>query len=62
MIMLYYRCKGDDKLYNRQENKTIILLLYKPEQINMNLEFSSDCPNYITKVFTRINLKYRKLT
>ena len=28
----------------------------------MDLEFSSDRPNYITKCFTRINVEYRKLT
>jgi hypothetical protein len=28
----------------------------------MNLEFSLNCPNCITKVSTQINLEYRKLT
>jgi hypothetical protein len=45
-----------------KNDKMIILLLYKLEQINMNLEFSSDGPNYITKVYTRISLEYKKLT
>jgi hypothetical protein len=29
--MLYYRCEGNDKLYYKQEDKMVILLLYKPE-------------------------------
>jgi hypothetical protein len=45
-----------------KKDKMTILLLYKPEQLNTNLEFSSDRPNYITKMFTGINLEYRNLT